>query len=427
MRPIIWRSIAAVNALLALTAAARLEAARRPRYGGELRVEMRATLMTLDPADSPEDPAALAAQRLWLPTVFETLVKLDDYGEPQPWLATSWTHDPVRKVWVFAARKDVKFHDGTPWSPPGGSIVVPDDRPIERILREMAGARSAISMRAADGTLLGTGPFKIGRWDAGKSVSLAANDEYWGGRPYLDSISIQMGRSLAEQANDFQLGRTDVTEIPVRDLRAPRARGMVASDPSPMETLALQFDVNRVQQPVREALALTIDRPAIHNVLLQMQGEISGALLPQWLSGYSFLFPAERSLVKARQLSPAARTLTFGYDRDDAVVRPIAERIAVNAGEAGITLRQSQGAADLRLVRLPITAGDPWLALQDLAALLKAPQPGIATSPYEAEKALLEESGLVPLFHLPRVWVVQQNVRNWPRLEDAWLDPRTIP
>ena len=291
----------------------------------------------------------------------------------------------------------------------------------------MAGARSAITMRAADGTLLGTGPFKIERWDAGKSVSLAANDAYWGGRPYLDSIRIQMGRSLAEQANDFQLGRADVAEIPVRDLRTPRARGIVASDPSPMETLALQFDVGRVPQPVRDALALAIDRPAIHNVLLQRQGEISGALLPQWLSGYSFLFHTERDLAKAKQLSPTARTLTFAYDRDDAVVRPIAERIAVNAGEAGITLRPGTGAADLRLVRLPITAVDPLLALQDLAALLKAPQPGAAASPYEAEKALLEESGLVPLFHLPRVWVVQGNVRNWPRFEDAWLDPRTTP
>lgn len=423
MQRIAWRSIAAVSTLLALAAVARIDAARRPIYGGELRVDMRASLETLDPGGSPEDPAALAAQRFWQPAVFETLVRLDEHGDAQPWLATSWMHDPARKTWVFTARPDVKFHDGTPWSPPAASMSFPDDKPIEQILRELAGARRAIVMRAGDGTLLGTGPFKIVRWDAGKSATLAAHDAYWGGRPYLDTISLQMGRSLAEQANDFQLGRSDVAEIPARDRRASRTRGMAASDPQPTEILALQFDVARVAQPLREALALTIDRAAILNVLLQKQGEISGALLPKWLTGYSFLFPAERNLTKAKQLAASPRTLTFAYDRDDAVIRPVAERIAVNATEGGITLRQGSGAVDLRLVRLPVTAVDPWLALQDLSMVLKAPQPAAAANLYESEKALLEGAGIVPLFHLPRVWAVQAKVRNWPQFGEIWLDP----
>jgi ABC-type transport system substrate-binding protein len=83
--------IAAGNAILALAAA--LEAARRPRYGGELRVETRSAIASLDPGAVSEDPVALGAQRQWMPLVFETLVRLDDQGRPQPWLATSWTHD----------------------------------------------------------------------------------------------------------------------------------------------------------------------------------------------------------------------------------------------------------------------------------------------------------------------------------------------
>src|SRR5690242_14251242 len=327
MRRTMWRSIAAASALFAL--AALLDAARRPRYGGELRVEMRANLRTLDPAEAPEDPAALAAQRLWQPVVFETLVRLDDHGQPQPWLATSWSHDPARKSWIFAARKDVKFHDGTPWQPAGGAISFPDDRRIEQILRELAGARNAITMRAADGTLLGTGPYRIAKWDAGKSATLAANDQYWGGRPYLDSIGIQMGRSLTDQANDFQVNRADVVEIGLRDLRSAKQRGTLTSETPPMETVALVFENGRVPPNVRAALALSIDRAAIHNVLLQRQGEISGALLPRWLSGYAFLFSAERDLAKAKQLAPAAMPLSFAYDRDDPMIRPIGERIAL--------------------------------------------------------------------------------------------------
>jgi len=185
--------------------------------------------------------------------------------------------------------------------------------------------------------------------------------------------------------------------------------------------------VGRVPVPVRQALALSIDRASIHNVLLQKQGEISGALLPKWLTGYSFLFPAERDLAKAKQLVPSPQSMTLGYDRQDAAIRPIAERIAVNASEAAITLRQTAGTADVRLVRLPVTAGDPWLALQDMAALLRVAQPSPTASHYEAERALMESSGVIPLFHLPRGWMLSSKVKNWPRFEDVWLDPGAAP
>ena len=420
MRRTALRSIAAANAVLAL--AAGLEAARRPRYGGELRVEIRAGIASLDPGTVPDDPAALGAQRQWMSLVFETLVSLDDHGRPQPWLATSWTHDTTRKAWIFQARKNVKLHDGSIWSPPGGAIAVADDRPIEQILRELAGARSAVVVKAEDGSLLGTGPFRIARWEAGKLATLAAHDQYWGGRPFLDSIRIQMGRSLTDQASDFQIGKTDAVEIAARDLRAPKQRGTAMASSQPTEMVALTFDGGRVTAPTRQALALSIDRTAIFNVLLQKQGEISGALLPRWLTGYSFLFPAERDLVKAKQLVPAPQALTFGYDRQDAVIRPIAERIAVNASEIGITLRQSAGAADVRLVRLPVTASDPSLALQDLTALLKVAPPAPVANPYEVEKTLIDSSGVIPLFHLPRGWMLSSKVRNWPRFEEVWLD-----
>ncbi len=423
MRRIAWRWIAAASALLALGAL--LDAARRPRYGGELRVEMRASLRTLDPSEIPEDPVALAAERLWQPAVFETLVRLDDHGQPQPWLATSWTHDLTRKSWIFSVRKDVKFHDGTVWAP--GVLTFPDDRPIEQILRELAGARNAITMRSADGTLLGTGPYRIAKWEPGKSATLAANDQYWGGRPYLDSIAIQMGRSMADQANDFQVNKADVAEMALRDLRSAKQRGTLTSETPPMETVALVFENGRVPPSVRAALALSIDRAAIHNVLLQRQGEISGALLPRWLSGYAFLFPAERDVVKARQALNSAATLAFAYERDDAMIRPIGERIALNAMEAGITLRLGNGTPDVRLMRLPITAGDPWLAMLDLASLLRLAPPATTGTPYEAEKAMLDASGVIPLFHLPQAWLLRAPVHNWPRFEEIWLDPGAVP
>jgi len=408
--PSLW--IAAASALIALHT---VDAARRPRYGGELRVEMRAMLPTLDPSLNSVDAAQL------VPAVFETLVRFDEKGDPQPGLAVSWSHDLTRKRWVFTARPNVILHNGAAWSPRGGVIEVPDDQPLPKILREMARASNAIVVHAEDGSLIGTGPFRIAHWEAEKSATLAAHDAYWAGRPFLDAIEIRMGRALRDQEVDLESGKTDVAEILVTDARRLRQRGVSISSTPFTETLALVFDNSNVPEATREALALSIDRATINNVLLQKQGEPSAALLPRWLSGYSFVFPVARNIARAKQLAAGAAPLAFAYDRQDPILRPIGERIAVNASEAGVTLRSATSAADVRLVRLPIGSRDCWMALEDLAAMLKFPLPG--SDPFEAEKALLGGYRVIPLVHLPRMWATSGAVRNWPRLADAWLDP----
>jgi peptide/nickel transport system substrate-binding protein len=174
------------------------------------------------------------------------------------------------------------------------------------------------------------------------------------------------------------------------------------------------------------ALGLSIDREAIHNVILQRTGEMTGALLPQWLSGYAFLFAPRYDVARARQTAAGVQvTLTFSYDREDSLVRAIAERVAVNAMEAGITLRSSDGAAQVRLMRIAIHGSDPAAALADLAGILKIPVS--AGEPYEAEREMLAGSRVIPLFHLPHVYQLSPRVKNWPTASgsfaDTWLAP----
>jgi len=342
MKPTALPWIAAASALFALVI---LKAESRPRYGGTLRVAMSAALNNLDPAEIPSDPVALEAKARLLPAVFETLVRLDESGKPQPCLAISWIHDVARKRWVFTARPRVRLHNGMLWTPAASSLEVPDDRPIEQILREMARPWSAIVVREPDGTLTGTGPFRVARWEAGKAATLLANEAHWKGRPYLDSIELQMGRDLRDQTQDLQLGKSDVADASVGNSDETRTE----------ETLALVFDTPRSTPAVREAVSLSIDKIAIRRVLLKGHGDISGALLPQWLSGYAFLFEGKRDVVRAKQLAAGSPPLTFFYDRQDAVLRSIGERVSVNAMEAGITMRPGNGVADVRLVLLPVT------------------------------------------------------------------------
>ena len=151
-------------------------------------------------------------------------------------------------------------------------------------------------------------------------------------------------------------------------------------------------------------MALSIDRAAISSVLLQKQGEASAALLPQWLSGYAFLFESTRDVARARTLAGTAPTLTFAFDKQDTVMRAIGERIAVNAGEAGISLKAFTGAADVRLVRLRRASGNA-LGGRGQAAILKIPGPAEERTQqrsYDAEHALLEGYHVIPIFHFPQ-------------------------
>lgn len=413
MRRTLYRSIAAISALAAVISAT---AARRPRYGGDLRVEI-AQVMQLDPAEPKLSGL-----------VFETLVRLDQRGRPQPWLALSWTHDATHKRWIFTPRPNVTLHNGTIWQPSEASLSFPDDRPIERILAELSRPRNAVAIRAPDGALVGTGPFAITRWEPGKSATLSAHSDYWGGRPYLDSIEIGMGQTLRQQALDLDLGKADAIEADTANLRRLRQQNANLSISAPVEVLALVFDGSQsVAAPVAEAVAISIDRSAIQTVLLQRQGEISAALLPQWLSGYSFVFPVSRDVARARQLGAGAPAITIGYDRNDVLCRPIAERIAVNAGEAGIMVRASaDGPANAHVVRLRIASSDPWVALEDIAEQLKIDPPQPNGNLYTAERALLSGSRVIPLVHVPTAWQLSPKVHAWSaswHLEDSWVEP----
>ncbi len=391
----------------------------RPRYGGTLRVEMRAIIRNLDPADAAIDAQERAAKENVLSQVVETLVRLDDKGRPQPSLAESWTHDTEHRRWVFHARKHVTFHNGAAWSPAGGELYYSDERPIEQILRDLAKLNNAIVLRSNDGAIYGTGPFKVAKFDAGKSIELAAHEQHWAGRPYLEEVEIRMGRPFRDQAQDAQLGQADVVELPVTEVRRARQRGDAVTLSSPLETLALLFDRAREAPPaVREALSLALDRASIQNVLLQKMGEASAALLPQWLSGHAVAFPAERNVARARQLNPGASILNFYYDRQDTVLRGVAERIALNSAECGIALRGDLTAPGVRLAWLRIASPDPDLALEQIAATLGMP---VDRKPelFERESALLDRWYVVPIAQLGVAHTLNPRVQGW--LGAAWV------
>jgi ABC-type transport system substrate-binding protein len=232
-----------------------------------------------------------------------------------------------------------------------------------------------------------------------------------------------MGRGTRDALLELEVGRADVAEIGLGDIR----RAARVAQSMPVELLALVMAPS-IPPEQREALALSIDRASIHQVLLQRQGVISGALLPQWLSGYAHLFSTARDLPRARQLARAA-PMAAGYDPTDPAAKAIADRIAVNAREAGLSLRAGGENAPVRLARVRAASPDPAQALAAMAqafGLDFAGASGSAAALYAAEKAMLEDYRVIPLVHLPDSYALGRQVRNWRVTAWGGWDPANV-
>src|SRR6185437_3029867 len=280
-------------------------------------------------------------------------------------------------------------------------------------------------------------------------------------------IDVQMGRTVRERMIDLDLGKADIADVAPDRARIDASRGVRISASDPAELVALIFARSSTRAKdihIRQALSLAIDRPSLIDFVLQKEGAPAGALLPQWSSGDEFLFstapdPATAHHLAA-QISPAY-VVRLGYDSDDSMERMIAERIAVNAQAAGISIsaraiaagspegntnRAANRAAsvpeyDARIVRLPMSSPVPAVALADflqtfaqLADLdpsLTVPlnDPANPEQLYSRERAVVDVYEIIPLVHVPEVVGLNARVRDWMparwgawRLADVWLD-----
>ncbi|HMD99777.1 MAG TPA: ABC transporter substrate-binding protein [Terriglobia bacterium] len=457
MRHFAYRFLVASSAAcLALAAGA----ATRPRYGGALRVEIQAKLSTFDPAE-PLDVAEAEAVLKLRELIDDHLVRLDPQGQPQPALAISWEHDAQAAKWRFKLRPGVKWQDGAPLTPEevvtaleghvggasvrlaGEALEIDAGGPAPGLLATLATDASLSVRRPAVGTPplqrdsagalpIGTGPFRLTTWEPGRRAVLQANEDYWDGRPYVDTIEIQMGRASRDELLDLELGKADVVELDPVEARRAQQEGKKIWTSAPVELLCLRFGPNRpaVQdRRVRLALAGSVDRAAIQKVLVQNYGDVAGSIFPQWLSGYAFLFPTVMNLDRARQLRGeigAAPTLKVGYGPSDMLARQTAERVAVNARDAGITLqvaplpegwrRMPDLRADLLVQRARIDGPTLSKAALEAAASLGLPlngEPDRAEQTYAAEREFLDTLAVVPLIHIPELVGIGPRVMDW--------------
>lgn len=469
-------------------------AATQPRYGGTLRVELHTGSVSLDPRGWSVGSLEAATDEKLAALIFERLVELDNYGRFQPVLATEWSHDSSAKRWQFVLRSGVKFSDGAPLTgnevvaalqpllqerlhvtASANTITIQSSTAVNDLLEQLASGRYFVYRKASDGTPLGTGPFVLAG-NPTSNISLAsgahlffrANEETWSGRPYLDAVDVSLGVPPLRAMFDLQLGKADLIELgPDLVPRAKQANLRVWSS-DPVVLYGLRFDEAPAvaDARLREALSLALDRGTMANVLLQKQAQPAAALLPQWLSGYAFLFNVEANLERAKELRrslPAGagtggERLCLRVEPAGDLPKLLGERVAVNARQAGIMIQVLSRPAQHGSLAVPAAtasaASQPdtgsgvhlfvWRysslsASAELDSLFVANQLGEfaeagAGNPdreqlYARERRVLEDWQLLPLVEQAESVAIGTTVRNWQparwgqwHLADVWLD-----
>lgn len=143
-------------------------------------------------------------------------------------------------------------------------------------------------------------------------------------------------------------------------------------------------------------------------------------MLPNTLSGYSFLFDTTMDVSRARALRAGQSVaVRLAADSSNATMQLIAERLALNLREAGwsvhVVSQATNPNAELSLRLLHVEAADAQSALRETLEDFGAGLHDDTSDPaalYRADSAFLQSHTVVPLLYLPRACGVSARIHN---------------
>jgi peptide/nickel transport system substrate-binding protein len=283
---------------------------------------------TLDPAKSADKASAMIINN-----IFEGLVKYKPNStDIEPSLATKWEVTEEGKVWTFALRRDVKFHDDTPFnaeavkasvervladkkSMPYAEMVfgmvekieVLDDYTVKFILKYPYApflqnlampwvapivSPTAIANFGADfGTHpVGTGPYRLKKWEA-DSITLVQNKAYWQKPPQIKQILIKVEPKDEQRYQQLENSEADIITVASLNqvVQAEKDQLTVVKQPN-LSINYLGFYNNKPpfsSSKIRRAVLMSLDRPKLVKDLYGGLFTAAENCIPPNLVGYN--------------------------------------------------------------------------------------------------------------------------------------------
>jgi peptide/nickel transport system substrate-binding protein len=291
-----------------------------PQYGGDLVVGSTGSPTLFNPLYST-DTASSDIELL----IYDGLVSSDTEFNPTLHLAEDIQTSEDGLTYTVKIRKGVKFHDGEeltaddvvftysiPLNPDYAgergsnfemieSVKKIDDYTVEFKLKKKDATFYPITL--SYGILpehilkdvpvaklgehefntkkpIGTGPFKFAEWKDGEYVKVVRNDDYFLGKPYLDSITYKIVPDMDALIAQLQAGDVDfVAGIPGTDIETVKTFPGVKVESG----LALSYTYLGYNQKnplfkdkkVRQAITHAIDREAIVEQVMNGDGQVA--------------------------------------------------------------------------------------------------------------------------------------------------------
>lgn len=288
--------------------------------------------------------------------IFEGLVGLDRKLEPVPRLAESWEIGDDGKTITFKLRDGVKWHDGKPFTSKDvaftfkalrsvtelptlwaafmvdvDAVETPDDKTVivkyakpyapalvtwtMGILPEHVYGAGKLSEVEGNTKPVGTGPYKLSRWDIGSRMVLVANDKWWHGEPKIGTVNLIF--NVKDELAAIRSGKLDFADI--RDTTAwvnqstlPEFRAVAESTSVPGSLYrVVAWNTQRApfkDQRVRLALTQALNRKRVVDDLLVGWGQLLPApMFPNMFGLDRSIAPHKFDLEAAKKLLDEAR------------------------------------------------------------------------------------------------------------------------
>jgi len=322
--------------------------------------------------------------------VYEGLFKLTDEGKVEPLLATKYTTSEDGLTYTFTLRDGVKFHSGKPLTSADvkrsiervtsddsqsarksqleviKSIDTPDDKTVTITLSSRSislpynlsyvwiyGPGTSNYKTAEDGT----GPYTLGTWKRGSSLSLERWSGYWGDKAKNKEVEFDYFTDASALSNALQTKQVDI----VTSIQSPDAlstftgnKDYTISDgkSTTKELLAFNDKVapfNNVE--VRKAVYSAIDTKKLLNSIWGDYGTLIGSMVPPsdpWYEDLTKVNPYDVNLAK-KELAEAGFANGFTFTLDTPTYDPhpaVAEFLKSELAKVGITVNINSISAD---------------------------------------------------------------------------------
>jgi peptide/nickel transport system substrate-binding protein len=319
-----------------------------------------------------------------LRNVVEGLTVLTDDGRVEPLLAKSWDVSGDGTTYTFHLQSGVTFSDGTPLKAADvvttlkrvisdestsarkknlsimKAIEAPDDSTVKVTLSSrsqsflfyLTATGAAVTKPNAgnpETTVIGTGPYTVGAWKQGDSITLTRNDKYWGEKAKNKEVVYRFFKDATAENNALLAGQLDlVTQVTSPDMLAQFDKRPEFAIVEGTSTTKELFNFNDAVAPfdnvdVRRAIRQATDRKALLKAVWADRGQVLGSMVPPTDPWYEDLTKIDDHNVDgAKQLLAKAGyagglSFTVDYVPSDAI-NIVAQGLKSQLAQAGITI-----------------------------------------------------------------------------------------